>query len=290
MIISWIGADLSFWDLTTGAQGVKLLGGLGGMDDPEFSAFWAERIGDGDRYLGSRWTRRTFTWRVLVGTGQTGMAWRTLDRAWWRGVTKDAVGLLSCTLEDASSRFIYVRLARSSSSEIDFDPAATGYRQYLITMVSDEPFWRGADVTTTWTFTPGGENFYGGSGGGGFGPPYYLSASGGFGESTVTNAGDVPAWPRWRVTGPSSSALLTVDGHTIAVPSSLSTGVSRYIDTGVPDVYGDFLESRWNEMTGAVDFAPVPVGATVPITATVSGPGTGSAVTMTITPRYLRAW
>lgn len=291
LICTWLGADQSGWDLTSGQQGVRILGGVQGWDDPEFTAFWTERIGDGDRWRGSRLSRREMTFRILVGTGETGLAWRDVDRAWWRSVSRDVVGLMDIVIEDASHRYIPLRLARATGSEINFDPGLTGYRQYLVTMVADDPYWLGDDVTETWAFVPGGENFYGGSGGGGLGPPYYLSPSGGFGDAMVTNPGDVPAWPRWRVTGPCSSAVLTVDGKSMSVPVALSAGQSIYIHTEPPDVFGDFLESRWDVIDAAMfDPAPVPVGATVPVSAYVTGPNTGAQVTMTITPRYERAW
>lgn len=290
MIITWLGVDQSGWDLTTGAQGVKLLGGIRGFDDPDFVAFWTERIGDGDRWRGSRLTRREVTLRIMVGTGETGMDWRELDRAWWKSVSRDNVGLLDVVLEDTTHRYIPLRLAKATQSEIDFDPALTGYRLYLVTLVADDPYFRGDDITETWMFTTAGEDFYGGSGGGGLGPPYYISPSGDFGEAMVTNPGDVPAWPRWRVTGPNSGAMLTVDGHSIAVPVALPALGSIYVHTEPPDVFGDFLESRWDAMTGVFDPVGVPVGATVPVTAQVTGPGSGAQVTMTITPRYERAW
>lgn len=291
MDISYLGVDGSGWNLTTGYEGVKLLGGLGGVLDPEFTAFWTERIGDGDRWRGTRLRRREMQWRVRVGDGSlTGMDWRNLDRAWWRAINRDLVGLLDVRLEDLTHRYIPVRLAQSTGQAVDFDPALTGTALYLITVVADDPYWRGDDLTETWTFTPTGEDFYGGASGGGLGPDYYISASGGFGEAMVTNPGDVPAWPRWKITGPTSGALLTVNGHTIAVPTPIPALTSRYIVTNPPDVFGDFVEPRWSEMTGSLDFAAVPVGATVPVTVTVSSPDVGTAVEMTITPRYERAW
>lgn len=278
------------YNLTTGFQGVKLLGGVGGFLAPEFTAFWSERIGDGDRWRGSRLGRREITLRLKVGSGVTGLSWREVDRAFWRTISRDNPSFLAVHLEDASSRYLAIRLDRATQATIDFDPALTGYQLYLVTVVAEDPYWKGTDVVQAWTFAAAGENFYGGAAGGGLGPPYVLSASGGFGEAMVTNSGDVPAWPRWKVTGPCDSATLTVDGHTIALPLGVPAMTSRYIDTDPPDVYGDVLESRWSEMTGAVDFWPVPVGATVPVTAQLGNPSAAAAVTMTITPRYERAW
>lgn len=289
-VVSAIGADGSGWNLTTGFEGVKLLGGILGFDDPEFTAFWTERIGDGDRWRGTRLNRRLVTMKFRVGKGETGLAWRDLDRAWWKAVKRDGIMLLDVVLEDASHRYLPLRLDRATGAEIDFDPALTGYRLYLVTMVAEDPYWRGDDIVETWAFSTAGENFYGGSGGGGFGPPYYLSSSSGFGEAQVSNPGDVPAWPRWKVTGPCSGATLTVDGHAVAIPVAIPALTSIYIHTEPPDVFGDFLESKWHVMTGSTDFAAIPVGAAVTVTAQMSEPAPGAGVTMVITPRYERAW
>lgn len=289
-VLSWLGVDGSGWNLSTGYEGVHLLQAVSGLGDPEFETYWSDRIGDGDRYRGYRVRRRLVTFSVGVGTDVVGQAWRDLDAAWWRSLDPHRVGLLDVLTESLEHRYLVCRLAQSSGKSYPFDPAVDGVESYLITLAADEPYWRGDDVVETWAFVPGAENFYGGSGGGGFGPPYVISASGAFGEADVTNEGDVPAWPRWKVTGPTSSATLTVDGQTIALPTPIPAFTSRYIHTDPPDVFGDFVESRWDEMTGVQDFAPVPVGATVPVTVNVDGGGTGTSVTMTFTPRYKRAW
>jgi hypothetical protein len=282
--VSLVRGGFPPYNLTTGYEGVKLLGGVSGFLDPEFTAYWTERIGDGDRWRGSRLTRRQMQLPIRVGKGSATLDqdFRELDAAFWRTISRTDVCLLDVALEDLSHRYIPVRLDRATSSAIDFDPGLTGHKLYLMTLVADDPYWRGDDVVETWSFTGGSTNFYAG--------PYTLSPSGGFGAGIVTNPGDVPAWPKFRITGPCSSALITVDGHTIALPNPIPAFSSIYIHTDPPDVFGDFLESRWHEMTGARDFAPVPVGAAVEVTVNLTSPAAGAAATMTITPRYERAW
>lgn len=288
--ITWLGVDSSAWNLSTGNEHVYLLDGLAGIGDPPFQAFWQERLGDGDRYRGTRLTRREAILKVGVGAGLTGLTWRAVDRAWWQSWSRDRFGVLTFYQEDLSRRHLHLRLARQTDHVFDFDPGEEGGQEYVIAVVAEQPLWSGDDVTTTWSFAAGGEDFYGGVAGGGFGPPYVLSPSNGFGETLVTNAGDVPAWPRFEVSGPMAAATITVDGHNIDLPAGVPAGQSRYVLTDPPEVYGGFLEPRWNEMTGAVDFAPVPVGGTVPVTVSVSSPSAGAFVKMTITPRYERPW
>lgn len=287
-VVAYLGGDGSAWNLTTGYEGVTLLGDVLGLADPEFDAHWTERISDGDRYRGSRTRRRTISFKVGVGQELKGQAWRDLDAAWWRSLSPDVAGLFDIRTENLEHRYLAVRLDRATGKVYSFDPGVGGIDTYLITLVADDPYFLGEDITNTWTYAPTGENFYGGATG--LATPYVISPSGAFGSALVTNAGDVPAWPRWRITGPASSVLLTVDGQSVAYPASIPA--STYIDilTDPPDVFDHLLASQWENMTGVQDFAPVPVGATVEVAADVTGAGTGTSVTMTITPRYKRAW
>lgn len=288
--VSWLGGG-EIWDLTGGTRGVKILGGMEGLLDPAFVPFWTERLGDGDRYRGSRLTRRAATLRLQVGDGSTGDAWRAIDSAWWACVQPDEVGFLDVRTSPTAHRYLRCRLARPTGTVIDFDPSLTGYQLYEVEVVADDPWWLGDEVSFSWIYSSvGSEDFYGGASGGGLGPPYFLSPSGGFGEQLITNEGDLPAGPRWVVTGPLSSASLTVDAQTIDIPTPLTTGQSIYIETDPPDVYGVFTESKWDVLTGSRQFGRVPVGGTVPVTVQVSDPGAGAQVTMSITPRYRRAW
>lgn len=288
LTFEWRDPAGTTWDLSSGGMGVKLLGGIQGLGDPPFTTYWSDRIGDGDRFRGHRHPRREMLLRVRVGTGTTGLPWRAIDSAWWRAVVPEEPGTLKCVLEDASERTIQARLGEAVNAEYQWDPAVTGYAVYAIRLVADNPFWAGPALEYTWDAPNSPSNFYGG--GGGLAPPYVLSGVGTLGELSVNNPGEEPAWPLWKFTGPFTSASVTVNGGTIEVPATVTTGDVIFVQTNPPAVYDGNGVDKWSIMTGARTFTFVPAGATVPVTSLLTGSDVGAQVKLTINPQYRRAW
>jgi hypothetical protein len=296
--ISWTGVDGSSWDLTNGTQGVYTAKGYSGLHLPTFTqqVSKAARV-PGQRYLGTVYEARSIPLPVIVRAAH-GDAWRNLDTSWWRSLSPEATGTLTVTTTSGGARSIPCRLGSAADAATDIHPGSQGIGQYALTLEADAPFWTGPVITQTYALpaVAASQNYYGGSGGSGFGPPFYISPSSALANATISNPGDRPAYSRWSITGP-GTASFAINGHSTTLPPLVS-GQTISIDTNplaagaVTDVSGGGSVNFWPQM-GAHDFwQPIPAGAVgypIPISFT-SGVVGQSSVTVTLTPLYNRAW
>jgi len=295
--VTWQGPDGSVWDLYNGTQGLMLAQGLSGLHLPA----WKQQVSTsartpGRRYLGTVWEARTVILNLHVGdmvdVPRTATAWRQLDDLVWQAFDAEQLGLLYVITDTGGYRQLSCRMETAPDPVYPVDPGLQGLATYSVTLTADNPFWQALPITTTpFSSTAGSATpYYGGVGGGGFGPPYVTS------QSTVTaafvsNPGDRPAWPRWVITGPGVWTI-GLPGHTTTLPN-LAAGQQILIDTDpmvltVTDQNGVNL---WPTI-GVHDFTqPIPVGLNQPLIAQVTGPSTvGGSAQLTITPTFKRAW
>lgn len=236
----------------------------------------------GARFRGARVLAREVFWPLSVlQDGPQG--WVDLDAAFWATMRPDLAGSWAVTAPDGLTRTLTCRWL-STDDGFPLDPASAGWASYGVYLVAeDDPFWSGAPVVRSFSsgapvdfFDPGGS------------PPFHISAGNLLAAATVDNPGDVEAHPIWRIDGPVTDVTLGVDGRTIEVPITVADGDHLVVDsrpahqTAVRDDGTDVTSEL-----GAVDFAPVPPGAVVPLTLSMVGTGT---VTATLTPRWYRAW
>jgi hypothetical protein len=292
--ISWTGIDGSVWDLTNGTQGVYTAKGYSGLHLPSFTqqVSKAARV-PGQRYLGTVYEARSIPLPVIVRAAH-GDAWRNLDASWWASLSPEATGTLTVTTS-GGARSIPCRLGSAADAATDIHPGSQGIGQYALTLEADQPFWTGPDVTVNVPYADTGQNYYGGSGGSGFGPPFYISPMQGAADASISNPGDRPAYTRWLFTGP-GSVTFTIAGHQTVLPS-LVAGQQVTIDTNpltpnaVQDVTGGGSVNFWPSMQGHDFWVPVPAMQSVATPIRFVGAVTGqSSVQVSLTPLYNRAW
>jgi hypothetical protein len=292
--ITWIGTDGSVWDLLGGTQGVRLSEGVRGLHLPEVTQIvqTSARV-PGRQYLSTLYKPRQVDLTLNVGDSSAfgvadAQAWRNLDEAFWASTSSEVTGRLLVRSDTGGYRYLDCRLD-SAVDAYQNDPGTQRFAQYPVTLVSDSPFWKGFDITRTFTYDVQPQNYYGG-GTGTLGPPFYISASSALAAATFTNPGDLPAYARWTATGPGTHTF-GLGAHTTTLPtllagSSILVNTDPFIDT-VTDGAGNNL---W-PFVGATDFAaPIPTGVDILLNLAITG-GTYmvSAITVAIAPLFRKA-
>lgn len=304
--IDVLGADGSEWHLLDPTSGVQLPGGITGLQRPATETQWAQaaRI-PGRRRRGATVSGRELTMRVHVGDlrrpYRVDADWRLLDAAWWRalgGGEEPFTLRVDAGTTDALGR-PDVRTLRLWDTTVDdgyvVDPAIAGSAEYAVTADAESAYWTGPEVVETFAYQAGDEqDYYGGTAGGGFGPDFYISGGTQFVQASIANPGDVPAYPRYRITAPFDGVTVGVAGEVIVMPFAQTASQQVIIDTdprvqSIVDAQGIDL---WPLVGTAIDpiFAPIPPGASIPLTIAMGSADIGSAVQVALTPLYRRAW
>jgi hypothetical protein len=284
------GADGSSWDLTHGP--VRLQPGVLGFRPSDVEHLWsASPALAGALHRGYRVPPQPFRLPVFLQASGS-LAMRDLDAALWRALSPDADCLLTVIAPDAVARSINLRFVGVGDAETSRDPMVMLHEGYPLTFIAGDPFWQGAPEAPV--FRPAAATpvpFYS--------PPgsthvLATNPSNTAADATVRNNGDVASWPVYAVTGPVSSFTLGVGDSTVAYGAAVASGKTVWIDTHparqtVGFAEGENSETAWLGLTSR-QFAPIPPGQEVPITASLIGSGTGTEALVRLTPRYRRPW
>lgn len=281
--MSWTGTDGSVWDLRSGPVRTTIAG-IKGLGMPDLSDQTKETaMRDGQILTGWRIKPRA-VWLPLRFKDAAATDVEGLQRAFWRSMAIGQTGTLTVTDGAGATRSLKLRFQDDGGLAYRLDP-------YLITdaigvtMVADQPWWEGPAVTSFYSLATGGLQTFFGDGAGA--TPFYIIAAQGGAASVLANPGDQPAWVEWTVAGPSTSVRLGVDGHFVGGPIVVGAPNLLRIETD-PLRQLAFLDGvKITRQLTEVDFAPIPVGASVPVSITIVGTG---LVTATIKPRYARAF
>lgn len=286
---TWQGPDGSMWDLSDPAGGVFLLSsGIVGLHMPQFDQYVDEYANvDGGVYRGSRAQVRNPEWTLLIWDDGSTEAFKERYRALWSTLDPNRPGLWTVT--DASSgesRSLMVRLRSSEEMSYDRDPLKAGWAIYSVTLLAEDPFWRGVPILSPTWGADDSINFTGPSDSA---PDYNVSASTSLSSAAMTNDGDVDAWPSYTITG-GTGGLTTVTiaaaGGTVGFGAVAEGSVLR-IST---DPTNPTMTLDGTDVAGDVDpWDPraIPAGETSPLTITIVGHGTVQA---SFAPRYYRAF
>jgi hypothetical protein len=119
-----------------------------------------------------------------------------------------------------------------------------------------------------------------------------ISASNTTGTATLSNPGDEPAWPVYRIEGGATSYAVTVGDATVSGAISVPVGASLRIDSAAQvallrDTYG--LVTNVTPLLSSIDFRPIPPGAAVPVNIALTG-ALGATLAVEFSPLYRRAW
>lgn len=287
ILLEWLGADGSTWNLRDGA--VRLAAsGTGGLGFPKLTTFTRQSsVLDGQVVTGWRAEPREFPLPLKLGyPGWSALAWRDIQAAWWASCRPDKSGTLRVTRWDGGQRTLPCRLV-ADDYVMDYDPDDMGLEDLPLSLVADVPWWLGSAVGAQFGTGAGG-NFLGP---GGLGPPFTIALASSTGSQVVSNPGDLDAWPTWTLTGPLSSFTLNVAGQVVQSGAllTLAAGQSLTISTD-PGVGQTAIREDGSNVTrylSSYGFAPIPAGGSTAVT--VATVGTGSA-SLSLVPRYFRAW
>ena len=284
--VTWDGWDGSHWDLTVPEQGVFIArGGVRGLGMPKFQHYRDQSPAvAGSYWRGMFYDSREVFWPLYLFSDESTQAYIELDRAFWKSLHPEHEGTLTVRIPGSGvRRSLKLRLQDDGNWSPDIDPTFYGWSSYGVTLQADQPFWEGVKQELPWTSTVP-VPFFGGTG------VITISSGRALSSATITNIGDVEAYPIWKVVGPTdvAGAIISVDGRAIEVPILLGVGDYVTINTkpteqtaiknGTIDVF---------DQLGQVNFAPIPAGNTANLALTMSGTGT---IEVELTPLYLRAW
>lgn len=282
LAMRWIGWDDTVWDLTSGISGIAMMPGVRGMHMPPTRHYKdTYPTLHGSRWRGYSIEEREVFWPIQVYSDFGSQEWLNHDRAFWRTMSPGKTGTWQVIQPNGTVRSINLRYKDDGQYSFDLDPASTGWANYGFLLDADQPFWTEPEVSRTFRPTASSAFFSPG------GAVVNITAGSSISGATIYNPGDEVAYPIWEIAGPTTTALVGVDGHYISVPFSVPSGQTLVIDTN-PQQLSAVMNGvdRTGSLTAA-DFAPLPVGEVSTLALTMVGSGT---ITLRFTPVYYRAW
>jgi hypothetical protein len=295
--MTWTGWDGSLWNLTTIAHGAVMMAGVRGLSMPPVQHYLTTYASvDGARWRGNTIEPREVFWPIQIFHDASSQAWIDRERAFWRTMRPGKTGVWTVILPSGEKRHLDCRFSDDSQQAFNLDPVAVGWNNYGINLVAHQPFWRGERVRNAWKseadpipFFPTEEIRH-----------FTISPSNGLSDATVTNPGDVVAYPVWEVYGPCLTAHVGIYDELIEIPFAVDAGKVLIIDTA-PTAQTAFLYSYTGtgpsrvlsdpvdkiSALGAADFCPLPADDTTAVNLIMDGTG---SMAVEFTPHYLRAW
>lgn len=279
-----IGVDGSTWDLHDGP--VMALPGTSGFGSPSPEHWWrTSPTLAGSSWQGMRVPQRDAVLPVHIAADSS-LEWRDVDAAFFTALGD---GATECNwvvvTPDAKVRTLPVRFAGGGDVEYERDPMLVMGAAYALTFTAGDPYWRGEPVSESFTDEVAPLPFFATSGG-----VVNIGYSRSIATATVSNPGDVDAWPQWTVTGPVTAFTVGVGADTVQYVGTVTAGQTVVVDTdprrrtikrGATDA--------WLQVTQA-DFVPIPPGSDVELSMSVTGATTATNVNVSFTPRYRKAW
>lgn len=254
-----------------GSGAVRARAALRGTGLPPVALQWFEGAGDGAEYRSARVLPRTIDMPVKVTGVDRAAVWaaysalaRILDPA-------NGPATLEMSLDGVGW---FVEVYRSGGGDLDWDKDTDGrtIAMTVVTLVAGDPYWRRVSEESR-IVTPGGLG-QGLLSGPGALSGLEVSTTTGLGTVTLTNTGDVAAFPVWRVTAPFTDFTLTSPtGQVLAYTAAKASGWIE-VNTRLATVVDEAGANQYANLDTAPEFWTIPPGsgdATVAITDPVGG-------------------
>lgn len=204
-----------------------------------------------------------------------------------------APGVLRVVLPDGSWREIPAYYQGGLDMTEDVVDDLLWYRGEFpnLELYAPDPAFLGREEAHTWRIVVTARPFY---------PIYPVTLSPGElgGSATVTNPGDVDAYPIWELTGPGTPTVTNTDtGQSWGFTGELAPGQVVTVDTRPPDVAPDTGLTAvdgdgtdwWPNFDGLPDLWTLPPGTTT-LEVTMTGATEDSLIRLRFRPRYLAGW
>lgn len=285
----WYAPDAPVFDFTDPQQPFWLTNAaVEGMGYGERQDFVRELAsGDGQTYSGSRLRAREVFWPIVFDPGSTGLSMTVWNNIFWGLFRPGAYGLWRVTNTETNTwRELACRLVDDGYAP-DRDPLLEFRPQrFGMTLVADDPWWKGTPSTRTFGVAQNPVEFYNTTNT----HVFNIMSSNTAASATITNTGEVTAWPKFRIDGPIDSFDIGLDGTTagrVAGTFTIPNGSSLYIDSDPRRqtivMNGDNMWPRMSQ----VGFRSVAPGQDRSIDVQLNGTG---ALTVTVEPRFYRAF
>lgn len=292
-VATWYAPDGSVWPLMDEDSGwFTLPDGISGLGAESIQITTDRRPRGGVRVRHIQPIERTITWGLHVYSDESHQEF--VDR--WRAVmhafdqtSELGPGWLEIARPNGSARRIQAYYQEGFDGEAGLGVLSDSA---VITLLCEDPYWQDATPTVIRRGYAEGVPYL---------APYpTVSSAHVLGETTVTNPGQVIAWPEWLITGPASGLTATLgttgEAFTIdpnATPSpahgNLLAGEQVTIRTDPPQVRGPD-GSNW---IGALDWPGAELWGLPArehqVIFGLAGAGPGSQVQLTFYPRYKSA-
>lgn len=296
MTLTWEGPDGSMWDFSDNDGGVVLASdGIEGLHFPRIQRHTSRsRTVPGQRLRGWRTDPREAFWPLLIW-GDSSDEWLERHRAFFDTIHPEHPGTWRVTA-GRETRSLLLTGSFDDPAVYDRDPALFGWSKEPVTLIADQPYWRGATIRRGPWRSPEAVPFFPG-------PPFPIASSAAFGSASIPNPGDVDAYGVWWAVGPLSSVELGVGTAIILPPFGLADGETLRIDTdpreptaqrGPTPLNEDgeldtrlFVGEDATRDLGMQSYAAVPPGAAVDLHVGAVGAG---AVIFDLTPLHFRAF
>lgn len=295
--MTWTGWDGSVWTLTDPASGLFVAKeGVRGLAMPPVQRYTSEPPAiAGSRYRGSRVQERECFWPIILFSDEGSVEWAERDRAFWKTMHPEKIGTWAFIQPDGTTRYLDCRFSDDGEHAFEHDPHFFGWSPYGVTLVAEQPFWRGQRIQRVYGESPE--------------IPFFTSTAGEIVRispgSTITggeinNPGDVDGQMVWTLKGSFDTAVVGITGATIEVPYAQTADRQLVIDTR-PDhltayeyaltdtnLTGAYID-RTDDL-GVADFGFIPPGESVDLSLNVVNPGVATRVVADLDPLYFRAW
>ena len=289
-VATWYAPDGTVWPLMNEALGWRTLTeGITGLDAEQITITTDKKARGGVAVRHIQRDERIITWALEVWSDTSHMEfvqrWRALMDAFAQ-TSELGPGWLEIARPDGTAR----RIACYYQEGFE---GATGLGilsdSCVITLLAEDPYWQARQPTVITRAYGTGTAF--------LNPFPTISSASVLGDTTVTNPGDVAAWPDWTITGPASglTATLAATGEEfILTPGDtahgdLLDGEQATIKTDPPQIRGP----------GGVIWTPalnwpgaqlwgLPKGESA-VTFAVTGAGPGTQIELSFYARYRSA-
>lgn len=280
---TWTDPDGTVWPLsdTSDDVGWFTTQGPGGWNATTYEIVTDPLPRGGEQVRFVRAKPGAITWPIYVW-GETHLSYiqrhRLIRRAFTKTVHVGLPGLLTVARPDSTARTIEAFYQGGLEGE-----AGEGhlFSHDAISLFCPDGYWKDLEpVTFLNTYTAGGADF--------LNPYPQVSESLSFGDQTVTNGGDVEAWPEWTITGPMTALTATNlrSGYEFTLTYSLLDGEQVTIATDRPQVRGPAGQN----LVSSLDWPNAYLWSLLPgdneVVFNLSGAATNTAIQLLFYPRY----
>lgn len=211
--ILWEGSDGSKWDLSDPTSGVYLSReGLEGLHFGDFTEWTQQSPGiRGQLFNGTMPEAREVVLPIEVYSELSSAEWLRFNDSWWSSLSPRSYGTLTIILPGGRTYTIRLRLRPKAGHPFNSDPVEDGWAAFLVTMIADDPLFRGQTDRRIFKAQAPTDPFFERTG------PHLVNIAPGSTTATATvdNVGVEDAWLVWMVFGEMTSARVGVGADKI---------------------------------------------------------------------------